>query len=451
MLAPRRSPAGTADERRAAGRRLRVAVPRSSQALVPAAGVRADPVALIEASNVGRVPELVPLRHARMSASAFAFFRGSAGLMAHDLALAPSTTLRAQLCGDCHLANFGIYATPERRLIFDLNDFDETAVGPVEWDVKRLATSAALAARTNRLRARQVRAVALAAASGYRTQMLLLAAEGPLATWYRNVPAEELVVGAHEVGQRTTAVIERTIAKARARTTAGALPRLTRLVDGHLRLVSDPPEITAPPEEVGAFVLRSLDSYRSSLAPEIRALVDRYDVLDIARKVVGVGSVGLRAWILLLEADGEPLLLQLKEARASVIEAHGGTGPQGNAGRRVVVGQRTMQAASDLFLGWLRTPDHEDYYVRQLRDMKGSIPIEALNAPALRAYAALCGAVLAHAHARSGDAIAIAGYVGDGTVFDEAIAGYALAYADLAERDFETFLGAIASGRLAAG
>jgi uncharacterized protein (DUF2252 family) len=382
------------EERRAGGRAARVATPRRQHAGWTPPDDRADPVAAIEASNTGRVPELVPIRHARMARSASTFYRGAASIMAADLATMPSTPLRVQLCGDCHLSNFGVYATPERTLTFDVNDFDETAPGPFEWDVKRLAASAALAARGNGF-PRNQRSAARSAARGYREWMEILAGRGPLDVRYERVVADDLIAEASEaVGSRAGRRVEGQIRRARSRTSAGALPKLTKMVDGERRIISDPPFVTAPRDDVRAFVDASLLRYRRSLSRDVRSLYDRFDVIDVARKVVGVGSVGLQAFILLLMADGQPLFLQLKEAGRSVIEPYAGRAPVRHPGERVVVGQRTMQAASDLFLGWLTTPAGEPFYVRQLRDMKGSQPVEELDAAGLEAYAYLCGSTL---------------------------------------------------------
>lgn len=449
MLEPRRSVPGSAQERRAAGRDARATLRRRDHGALPDLAARRDPVAVIEASNAGRLAPLVPVRHHRMAASAFAFYRGGAAIMAADLALTPSTPLRVQLCGDCHLANFGLYATPERNLIFDLNDFDETARGPFEWDVKRLAASAVMASRANGHSAAEAREAARSAVHGYREATVQLAGDGPLHTWYRRVSAEDLVTQSARMGTEAQEGVERMVSRARRRTNATAASRLTQVVDGDVRLVQ-PAQVRTVLDDARPFVRACLASYRRSLAPPIRALYDRYDVLDVALRVVGVGSVGLGAWIVLLESDEEQLILQLKQARASVLEEHGATAPERNAGQRVVYGQRTMQAASDLLLGWLRTPTGDDYYVRQLRDMKGSAPLEELPASVMATYAWLCGAVLARAHACSGDATAIAGYIGTGAPFADAIAAYAIGYADLAERDYEAFMAAIESGRLAA-
>ncbi len=449
MLVPRRSDPGTAGERREAGRKARGRVRRRDHVELPPAEARQDPVRVIEVSNEGRVAELVPVRHGRMAASPFAFFRGGAAIMAADLALTPSSKLRVQLCGDCHLANFGLYATPERNLVFDLNDFDETCAGPFEWDVKRLVASAVLAARDNRHAAADGRATARAAARGYRETMRGLAGEGPLANRYRLLRADLLIERAGEVGVPAAKVVEKMVGKARTKTSAADLPKLTRVVDG-VPQFDQPALIAARVQESADFVRACLESYRRSLAPQIRVLYDRYDVLDLAFRVVGVGSVGLGAFVMLLETDGEAVILQLKQARASVLEPYGGRVAERNAGQRVVVGQRTMQAASDLFLGWLRTPDGLDYYVRQLHDMKGTAPIEKIDPTSLQAYAWMCGAVLARAHACSGDAQMLTGYLGNRPIFDDAVAAYGVAYADVAERDFEAFTAAIASGRLQA-
>jgi uncharacterized protein (DUF2252 family) len=449
MLVPRRTAPGTALDRRAGGRQARGRVRRRDHVELPAETLRRDPLAVIEETDEGRIPELIPVRHGRMAASPFAFYRGGAAIMAGDLALTPSSRLRVQLCGDCHVANFGLYGTPERNLVFDLNDFDESTPGPFEWDVKRLAASAVMAARDNGHRSSEARTAARDAARGYREAIGVLAQEGPLANWYRRLTADTLADASGEMGTRSRRGVDRMIAKARTRTSAEAVPKLTQVVDGVLRF-DQPAAIAARVQESAGFVRACLESYRRSLEPQVRGLYDRYDVLDLAFRVVGVGSVGLGAFVTLLEADGEVVILQLKQARASVLEAYCGKATQRNAGQRVVVGQRTMQAASDVFLGWLRTPEGDDYYVRQLHDMKGSAPLDKIDAAGLASYAWLCGAILARAHARSGDVQAITGYLGNRPIFDDAIAAYAMAYADVAERDFEAFTAAIAAGRFEA-
>jgi uncharacterized protein (DUF2252 family) len=358
--------------------------------------------------------------------------------------------LNAQLCGDAHLSNFGGFGSPDRTIIFDLNDFDETHRGPFEWDVKRLAASVALAARHNGLRPRAVRECAAGAAAGYAARMRRLARCGPLETWHSRIDADEFAARYAEVtGRADPSGVEALIARARRHTSEGALPKLTAEVDGRRRIVPDAPYIVATDDSMRQLVRVVLAGYRRTLRPTERLLLERFDVVDAARKVVGVGSVGLQAFVVLLDADGAPLFLQIKQAKASVLERYGCRMPYTNQGQRVVVGQRTMQAASDAFLGWLRyAPTGQDLYVRQLRDMKGSVPVDRLDAEDLRIYATVCGDALARGHARGGDAVAIAGYCGKPARFAEALAAFAIAYADQAERDYETFMRAIDDGRL---
>ena len=452
MLIERRFPRGTPAERRAAGRKLRAGVGRRTLGRYEPAPKRTEPVAWIEESDADRVAELVPVRHHRMAASAFAFYRGAAGIMAADLAAAPTTGLHTHLCGDAHLSNFGLFGTPERHLVFDVNDFDETAPGPFEWDVKRLAASVVLAARHNGLRPKAGRACAGAAADAYAARMRRLARCGPLETWQSRIDADELAARYAELtGRGDPGGLEALLARARRHTSEGALPKLTVEVDGRRRILPDAPYIVATDDAMRQVVRTVLAGYRRTLRPSERLLLERFDVVDAARKVVGVGSVGFEAFVVLLDADGAPLFLQIKQAHASVLEPYGYSTPYANQGQRVVVGQRTMQATSDVFLGWLRyAPTGQDLYVRQLRDMKGSIPVDRLDAEDLRIYAAVCGDALARAHARGGDAAAIAGYCGGGSAFAGAIAAFGVAYADQGERDFEAFLGAIGEGRLRA-
>jgi uncharacterized protein (DUF2252 family) len=387
-----------------------------------------------------------------MAVSPFAFYRGTAAVMAADLAPIPVTGLRAWLCGDCHLENFGLFATPEGREVFDLNDFDDTAPGPFEWDVLRLAASVALAARANGHAPPEQTAAATAAATGYREEMARLQTLGPLATWHERIDSVRIVEGwAAQHGSRNAREAERLILAARAPAQAGGLPKIARIVDGEPRIAFTAPFCVEPPKAVRARVGRAFARYGESLSPELRALVGRFRVVDVAQRVVGVGSVGLRSWIVLLVDGGEPLFLQLKQARRSAIEAQAGSAGFRNAARRVVTGQRTMQVASDVLLGWLREPDEGvDYYVRRLLDKRGSPRIERLRPPGLAIYAALCGGTLARAHARSGDAAAISGYLGRGSAFDTSIARFAATYADQAEQDHAAFLAAIAAGRIKA-
>jgi uncharacterized protein (DUF2252 family) len=448
----------THPERTETGAALRADVPRRSHGDWGPAPDRPDPVALLRAQDETRSPDLVPIRHGRMATSAFAFYRGGAAIMAADLAATPTTGLRTQLCGDAHLSNLGVFASPERQLLFDLNDFDETLPGPWEWDLKRLAASFTIAARSNGLGKRQETEAAQACAAAYRTAMAEFAEMTALDTWYARVNADEAVETirgkvSKEAEKRTKA----NLAKARTRTSLQAARKLTTVVDGRLRIVDDPPLVmplsTVVPadrvEELTAGISESYRQYRESLPAGPRHVLDDYEIVDIAHKVVGVGSVGLRAFIGLLQSrrTGEPLLLQLKEATTSVLEAHLGSSEYDQPGRRVVEGQRMMQAASDMFLGWSTSVlDGRHYYWRQLRDMKASTEVERLSATGLTAYARLCGWSLARAHARSGSPVAIAGYLGTSERFDRAIAEFSRRYAKQNDADFAAHAQAIEDG-----
>ena len=420
-----------------AGRALRKRVPRSSHAVWEPGRDRA-PLPVLEETNRRRVPELVVIREARMRASPFAFLRGAPAVMAADLATTPVTGIRAQVCGDAHLLNFGLFATPERNLVFGLNDFDETLPGPWEWDVKRLVTSFVVAARTVGFDQAEGRRAALAVARTYREQLARYAGMRLLEVWYSRVDAATIISLAH--GRRRRAVAER-LARAEHHTNLDALPRLTEPVDGGgRRFVENPPLLTHVSECGEGWIEEVLDRYRSSLPEERRQLLARFRADDAARKVVGVGSVGTRCYVVLLlgDRDDDPLLLQVKQATTSVLEPYAGRSRHRHHGRRVVNGQRLLQTASDIFLGW--TGDGvAQYYVRQLWDMKGSIHIEALSPSDLVQYGRLCGWVLARAHARSGDAAAISGYLGGGDSFDRAVADFAEAYADQTEADYAAF------------
>jgi uncharacterized protein (DUF2252 family) len=428
-----------AGARAEAGRALRRAVPRSSHATWDPAG-RRSPLALLEASDRRRLPDLVPIRHARMAASPFAFLRGSPAVMAHDLAGTPVTGITVQACGDAHLLNFGLFATPERNLVFGLNDFDETLPGPWEWDVKRLATSFVVAARTVGFDQATGRRAAQAAVQVYREQLARYAGMRLLEVWYSRVDASTII--ALSRGRRRRAVAAR-LARAEHHTNLDALPRLT--VPGGRRFVDDPPLLTHVEECHPAWVEEILTRYRSSLSDERRQLLGRFQAHDAARKVVGVGSVGTRCYVVLLAGGrrDDPLLLQVKQATASVLEPYAGRSRYRHPGHRVVNGQRLLQTASDIFLGWTRD-DAADYYVRQLWDMKGSVDLDTLDPADLVPYARLCGWVLARAHARSGDAAtAISGYLGTGDRFDRAVADFAEAYAEQTEADHAAFVGAV--------
>jgi uncharacterized protein (DUF2252 family) len=455
-----RSPA----ERAVAGRAARDAAPRSSHGEWSSAADRADPVELLERQAVSRVGQLVPLRYGRMLASPFAFYRGAAAVMAADLAATPRSGFTAQLCGDAHLSNFGAFASPDRELVFDVNDFDETLPGPWEWDVMRLAASFSVAGRANGFRGRERRAIVATMAAEYREAMRRLAELGNLEVWYTkmDVPTVAERWGA-AAGKKEVRAFRRNLAKTQAKDRMRALSKLTHEVDGQLRIVSEPPlivplrELTEDdPEEIERRVLEILADYRETLGEDRRALLDSYRFVDAALKVVGVGSVGTRAWIALLlgRDEGDPLFLQLKEAQPSVLEPYAEPTAYPQQGERVVQGQRLVQAASDILLGWVRAEgidgEKRDYYVRQLWDQKGSAHIDRMDPPALTAYAQICGTTLAHAHARSGDRIAIAAYLGKSDTFDRAMASFAEAYADQNERDYAALQAAAGDGRIEA-
>ncbi len=453
----------TPEERVVAGKAARSSAPRSSHGEWHPAADRADPVELLERQAASRVGRLVPLRYGRMLASPFAFYRGAAAVMAADLAPTPRSGFETQLCGDAHLSNFGGFASPERRLVFDLNDFDETLPGPWEWDVKRLAASFTLAGRDRGCDLGECRSVVRAAARSYRETMRALARMGNLESWYLQLDSDTIAARwAVVVGGKQRKAFARNIAKARAKDSNRAFAKLTEEVDGSLRIVSEPPLIVPIgelAEEAGgadaeALVLEVIGAYRASLPLERRALLDGYRLVDAAFKVVGVGSVGTRAWIaLMLGRDaGDPLFLQIKEAQRSVLEPYAAPSEFAEQGERVVHGQRLMQATSDIMLGWVRANgvdgESHDYYVRQLWDWKASARVESMDARALTAYAEICGMTLAHAHARGGDRIGIAAYLGKGDVFDRAMADFAEAYADQSERDCEALQAAADSGRI---
>jgi uncharacterized protein (DUF2252 family) len=445
-------------ERAEAGKAARREASRSSHAQWGASS--RDPIEILAAQDRSRVQELVPIRYGRMLASPFAFFRGAAAVMAADLAQAPTTALEAQLCGDAHLCNFGVFAAPDRRLVFDCNDFDETCRGPFEWDVKRLAASVAVAGRERDFGQRQRERAILAGVAAYRESMRRFAAMRNIDVWYARLDIDSRVDALRShLDERRTRDVERNLEKARAKDSLRALRKLTHEEGGELRIVSNPPLIT-PLEELtdvtGAEqqLQALLAAYRESLGSDRRHLLSSYRYVDAARKVVGVGSVGTRAWIVLLlgRDSGDPLFLQAKEAQQSVLEPYVGKSPYRNHGRRVVEGQRLMQAASDIFLGWLAAEGIDGakrcFYVRQLWDGKGSADLERMSAQELGIYAALCGEALARAHARSGDRIAIAAYLGRGEAFDRALASFAETYADQNESDYARLTDAAASGRI---
>lgn len=457
----------TPAERVARGKAARAAVPRESHAVFDPPAARPDPIGLLEEEAKVRVAELVPVRYGRMLASPFAYYRGAALPMASDLATTAVTGLAVQACGDAHLSNFGLFGTAERRLIFDINDFDETLPGPWEWDVKRLAASLEIAGRGNGFSRKDRRDIVMRAVSQYRQAMRMFAGMTNLAVWYAHADIDRLRAQFDSaLSQRQRKRVDKGLAKARTSDSMRAVAKLTRMVDGDLRIISDPP-LLVPVEELlpsgtgredlTAFVTGLISSYRRTLQSDRRYLLDQYEFCDMARKVVGVGSVGTRCWVVLMlgRDQSDPLFLQVKEAEASVLSRYAGASKHRNQGQRVVAGQQLMQAASDIFLGWHRTSEgldrqSRDFYVRQLRDWKFSVDIEAMIPDGLRMYGTLCGWTLARAHACSGDRIAIAAYLGGSDVFDRAITEFAVAYADRNERDYQSLADAVAAGRIAA-
>jgi uncharacterized protein (DUF2252 family) len=474
------------EERKAAGQQAREQTAPSGHAKWQPAADRPDPVALLEAQNLTREPDLVPVRHGRMMVSPFTFYRGAAKIMAADLAGTPVAGLDVQLCGDAHLSNFGAFASPERRLMFDLNDFDETLPGPFEYDVKRMAASFTIAARNNGFSKADTRTATLASAAAYRESMAEFAQMPTMEIWYAHMDEDELMAAVRgavtqtEMGVRTakgkqaakakeqaklarTAQkrAEKSMAKAHTRDSLQALSRLGEIVDGKYRIVSQPPivvpvrELAATygmsPDEVERAIRAQFRAYRATLQDDRRQLLERFEVVDMARKVVGVGSVGTRAFIVLLQGRDarDPLFLQVKEATASVLEDHLGKSRYKQHGERVVQGQRMMQAASDIYLGWTKGVDvNRHYYWRQLRDMKGSALVELMTPVGLPVYARICGWTLARAHARSGDPVAIAEYLGTSEAFDKSITDFSQRYADQNEQDYQQFVKAVRSGRL---
>lgn len=437
-------------ERLAAGQALRDKVPRSSHADWTPSAQRRDPIEILEESNQDRLPELVPIRYGRMLRSPFTFLRGSAALMAHDLATTPSTGLLVQACGDCHLLNFGLFATPERNLVFDLNDFDETLPAPWEWDLKRLAVSFAVAGRENDLSDADSRKAVLECVRAYREHLREYSRMTPLEVWYTRLDMKTLIEMAPD--EKVKKLREQLAEKARQRVVENLFPKITGEVAGRRRLVDQPPLVFHIAEaDFEERVREGLVDYRESLSDERRVLLDRYHLEDFALKVVGIGSVGTRCYIgLFFDEEDHPLILQFKEACRSVLEPYAGKSRYELQGQRVVMGQRLMQSSSDIFLGWSRGRRGYDFFVRQLRDMKMSVPVEEVTAAQLNRYAGLCGWTLARAHAKSGDATTISGYLGKGDTFDEAIGGFALAYADQTERDHAALVKAVHAGRLEA-
>lgn len=440
----------TVQERIEHGREARKRLPRKAFADWSPPADRPSAVDLLTSQEGTRVPMLVPVRHARMAVSPFTFYRGAAIVMASDLGQSPNTDLWAQLCGDAHLSNFGAFGSAERNLVFDVNDFDETLRAPWEWDVKRLAASFVVAGRTFGQSEQCCREAARGCARSYREHLAEFAEMSPLETWYFQVNAEFQIEAAPNAKSR--ALREQMVAKARARVGERLLPKITNEVEGKFQFVENPPVVTRITSEAERAVIgQAIDEYRASLSDERRFAFDRYELEDFALRVVGVGSVGTRCYLALLVCDDRsPLFLQIKEARRSVLEPYAEPCPFANQGQRVVVGQRMIQAASDIFLGWLRAGDGHDYYVRQMRDMKLSIPLEEFDAGGLARYADLCGWTLARAHAKSGDAATLTGYLGKSDKFDLALEQFAVAYADQTERDFAALARARQAGRIAA-
>jgi uncharacterized protein (DUF2252 family) len=470
------------DERRVAGKQARRRTGPPSHAGWRPAADRPDPVALLEAQNLTREPDLVPVRHGRMMVSPFTFYRGAAKIMAADLADTPVAGLDAQLCGDAHLSNFGVFASPERRLMFDLNDFDETLPGPFEYDVKRMAASFTIAARNNGFSQAGAQAATAASVAAYREAMAGFAQMPVMDIWYAHMDEGELMAAVRGVVARTAKGAsgkkakkeaklaktagkraEKSAEKAHTRDSLQALSKLGELAGGKYRIVSQPPVVVPArdlaatyglsPEEVERAIREQFRAYRATLQDDRRRLLERFQVVDVARKVVGVGSVGTRAFIVLLQGRDaqDPLFLQIKEATASVLEEHLGKSVYKQHGERVVQGQRMMQAASDIYLGWTKGLDvRRHFYWRQLRDMKGSALVESMTPLALTFYARICGWTLARAHARSGDPVAIAEYLGGSDAFDQAITDFCERYADQNEKDYRQFVKAVRSGRLEA-
>jgi len=441
----------SARERLAAGRGLRHKVPRSAHGEWSPPPRRADPIELLERSDRGRLNELLPIRYARMKKSPFAFYRGAAEIMAWDLARTPVTLLRVQACGDCHIANFGGFGSPERRLVFDINDFDQTLPAPWEWDVKRMAASVVLGGRGLGLRERDCADAARSSARSYRFHMREYAQMRALEVWYSHLDAEIFLEEASsKQSKRMWKAAER---EAFRETAEHVFPKITDVRNGLRRIVDEPPLIYHPRDfkRRSALVEDMFRRYRLTLPEEKRVILDRYEIVDMARKVVGVGSVGTRcAAMLLMAGNDDPLFLQFKEATRSVLEPYAGASHYHNHGQRVVTGQRMLQSVSDVFLGWTRDDEGRDYYFRQLRDMKMKIDLDGMSKTEWFEYVEICGWALARAHARTGDPAKIGGYLGKGEAFDEAIGSFAAAYADQTERDYGELLKAIRAGRIPA-
>jgi uncharacterized protein (DUF2252 family) len=454
-------------ERAARGKAARAEVPRSSHAGFDPAPGRPDPIALLEEQAKTRVPELVPVRYGRMMVSPFTYYRGAALPMASDLAGTPVSGLAVQACGDAHLSNFGIFGSAERRLVFDINDFDETLPGPWEWDVKRLAASLEVAGRGNGFSLKQRREIVTATVARYREAMRDFAAMNNLGVWYARADIDEARAELNsQMKARQRKAFDAGVAKAHTRDSMQAVAKLTEVVDGRPRILSDPPLLVPIdellPKEADRASLRAqladlIAKYQRTLETDRRYLLEQFEFCDMAHKVVGVGSVGTRSWIILMlgRDDSDPLFLQAKQAQPSVLSRFAGASRYANQGQRVVAGQRLMQATSDIFLGWQRVEGGldggtRDFYIRQLRDWKFSLDVDSMIPRGMRLYGGLCGWTLARAHARSGDRIAIASYLGGSDVFDRAITDFAVAYADQNERDHQALVDAVTAGRITA-
>jgi uncharacterized protein (DUF2252 family) len=459
------NPAGTPAEREALGSEQRKAVPLAAHLEVAGGPGRRDPIGLLEEQAAERVPELVPIRYGRMMVSPFTFYRGAARVMAADLAATPTTNLVVQLCGDAHLSNFGLFGSPERRMIFDINDFDETLPGPFEWDVKRLVASLVVAGQDSGFSRKQCRAAALGAAARYRSAMAGFAVIRDIDVWYSQLDIADIQQQlAPMLDVKRQKKLTKTFAKARTRDSMQALAKMTETADGRRRIVADPPLIVPLRDLLPGLEREDLQErfralivqYRRTLESDRRVLIERYQFVDLARKVVGVGSVGTRCWVVLLTGrdENDPLFLQVKEATTSVLAEFLGRSGYANQGQRVVSGQRLMQQASDIFLGWQRTEGIDgvlrDFYFRQLRDWKGSVEVEALLPKGLQYYGELCAWSLARAHARSGDRIAIAAYLGTSDAFEQALADFAESYAAVNAQDHQALVDAATAGRITA-
>jgi uncharacterized protein (DUF2252 family) len=432
------------------GKALRDASPLQDHRILPPRPKRFSSIAVLEKSNHDRLEDLIPIRYSRMLTSPFSFLRGSAALMADDLSRTPSSGIYVQACGDCHLLNFGAYATPERKLVFDINDFDETLPAPWEWDVKRLATSFVVAAEDSQLSKSSAQRIAKICAQSYRENMRAYSKQSPLEVWYGHLDLAKFAKEAPNKSSRLHR--EGLIKKAEKQVAEYLFPKITTEVNGDKRLIDNPPLIYHLDDQwVEKIGKSAVESYRASLSHDRKVLLDRYQLKDIVVKVVGIGSVGTRCFVaLFMTPDGDPLLLQIKEARNSVLEPYAGKSEYHQHGERVVVGQRLTQSSSDVFLGWMRGPKGKDFYVRQLRDMKVSFSVQDITPTRLKRYAVYCGQALARSHAKSGSAALISGYLGKSDVFDEAVSLFAMEYAEQNKRDYEELVRAAKTGKITA-